>query len=133
MAAKSRALSCREAERIVRPMRKSGRATVVSGEQRTEVAKAMVNSQKPIFRFRRRVIPSASAAAPSRNSRNQPGKNSSICWEPVVCTWVNSSMLSRISSPARQGSAGILRLFRLNHSPMPMSTRFIRPMRAYCR
>ena len=114
-------------------MRKSGRATVVRGEQRTEVAKAMVNSQKPIFRFRRRFMPSARAAAPIRNRRNQPGKNSSICWEPVVCTRVNSTMLSRISSPARQGRAGIFLRLKQNHRPMPISTRFIRPMRAHCR
>ena len=106
---------------------------MVRGEQRTEVAKAMVNSQKPIFRFRRRVMPSASAAAPSKNRINHPGRNSSIWWEPVFWMRVNSSILSRISSPARQGSAGILRFFRLNHSPMPTSTRFIRPMRQNCR
>ena len=106
---------------------------MVRGEQRTEVANTSVNTQNTTFAARKRLMPSASAAAPSKNRRNHPGRNSSIWWEPVFWMRVNSSMLSRISSPARQGSAGILRFFRLNHSPMPTSTRFIRPMRQNCR
>ena len=76
---------------------------------------------------------SARAAAPSRNNRNHPGRNSSIWWEPVFCTRVNSSMLKKISNPARQGRAGIFLCLKQNHSPSPMSTKFSRPMRQNCR
>ena len=75
--------------------------------------------------------PSASAAEPTRNSNSHPGMNSSIWWEPVFCTRVNSTRLTSSSVPARQGRAG-RRRFVANHSPIPMRMKFSRPMRRVC-
>ena len=95
------------------------------------MANTRVNTQNTTFAARKRLMPSASAAAPSKNRRNHPGRNSSIWWEPVFCTRVNSTRLTSSSAPARQGRAG-RRRFAANHSPIPMRMKFSKPMRSVC-
>ena len=57
-------------------MTKPGMASVVSGEHRTDMDSTSTKAQHPSLRFRRRVMPSASAAAPSRKRMKYPGRKS---------------------------------------------------------
>ena len=57
-------------------MTKLGMASVVSGEHRTDMDSTSTKAQQPSLRVRRRVMPSASAAAPSRKRMKYPGRKS---------------------------------------------------------
>ena len=106
-----------------------GRATVVSGEQRTETASTTTAPQKQSLGTFQRSMPSASAAAPQRKKRKYAGMNSKNWWEPEFCTRVKRTKLNASSTAAMPGRAGAFRL-QANTMPATASPKLKTPSRS---